>query len=326
MQKFYAAIDYGSNTTLLLVARELENGRLTEECELYRTTRLAAEMQETGVLNAEGVRKSLIATNRFLKHLTHLKGEVRGIAVATSAVREAKENQDFLAAIREVLGKAPVVFTGCEEAETTFLGASTVAEENQPCLTIDIGGGSSEIGAGSSDGCLLAKSIKLGCVGVSQQYNLNQSFSSADLEVAAASANKLLGTEIDNAEKVFTARVRRECLELIVSGGTATTLGAYYLGLEDYDAKKVHGLNISADFVDKSLAKLSRLSVAERAELAGITAARAPVFPGGLIILRELLRLLNIKTFKVSTRGLRFGLVQRLHLGQLEPTFILNNQ
>ena len=67
MNKFYAAIDYGSNTALLLLVRVTDGGDLIEDCELCRTTRLASNQHDTGVLNPEGVNKALAATEEFLE-------------------------------------------------------------------------------------------------------------------------------------------------------------------------------------------------------------------------------------------------------------------
>jgi len=326
MNKFYSAIDYGSNTALLLVVRATDDGELIEESEVCRITRLASNQHDTGTLNPEGVNKALAATDEFLAHLKKYPGKIYGVAAATSAVREEGEKGRFMSSCASILGGEPLVLSGKEEAETTFLGASS--DQSRECFSVvvDIGGGSSEIGAGTPSNCVAAESLQLGCVSISQKYGLDKPYTPKDLESAAEDAEQIVKPVADRIKKSLGHEFSGNGLSLIVSGGTATTLGAYHLGLEQYDTKKVHSLEISADVVDRTLKQLCSLSITEREACAGVSEGRALVFPAGLVILSEFLRQFGSSSFRISTRGLRFGLVRQLQIGQLEPTFMLEGR
>ena len=95
---------------------------------------------------------------------------------------------------------------------------------------------------------------------------------------------------------------------LVVTGGTSTTLVALEKKLVPYDSSKVHLASLSADAVERQERRLAAITVAERAELPGIQAKRAPVILGGVIAVREVMRAAGVDKLTVSESDLLMGL------------------
>lgn len=317
----YASLDFGSNSTLLLVARTTKNAELVETEELFRTTRLGAGIDKTGYLNSDGIRRSLDAAREFLNHLEKQEKPIKGIAAATSAVRDAGNRDVFMSQTRELLGTPPVLLSGDAEARTIFAGATHDLTVGLPSIVLDIGGGSTEFAFGTMGNCEEAASVNAGCVRLAERFGLMDTADTA----AVNAARQHVGTIFEKIKLQVYDRLANTGLHpmpmVVVTGGTATTLAAYQQNLRTYDRGLVHGFQSSENAVSETLNKLQRMPAAERAKIPGIPPGRAPVWPAGLIILSEMLRCFGISNFRVSTRGLRFGLIQRLIARELQPTW-----
>ena len=317
----YASLDFGSNSTLLLVVHSTEEEPLVENEELFRTTRLASGIDKTGYLDPDGIRRSLDAAREFLNHLEAQQGPTKGIAAATSAVRDAVNRDLFLAQTRELLGNPPVLLSGDAEARTIFAGATSDLEAGLPSIVLDIGGGSTEFALGTPGNCESAASVNAGCVRLAERFGLMDAADTA----AVNAARQYVRTISKKMKLQVSDGLAKTGLQptpaVVVTGGTATTLAAYQQKLTTYDRGIVHGFQSSENRVSEILNKLQRMPAAERAKLPGIPTGRAPVWPAGLIIMSEMLRCFDVSNFRVSTRGLRFGLIQRLIARELPPTW-----
>jgi exopolyphosphatase/guanosine-5'-triphosphate,3'-diphosphate pyrophosphatase len=113
---------------------------------------------------------------------------------------------------------------------------------------------------------------------------------------------------------------------VVASGGTATTLAAVQLGLRKYDGDKVHGFSGSRDMVAAEMQRLWRMSSAQRRSVPGIGPGRAELLPTGLLVLERILTVLQLASFKVTIRGLRFGLALQLLHGEIAALWQWGNQ
>jgi len=318
---YYAALDFGSNTTLLLIATQDSRGTLTEVEELSRTTRLGRGVDATGRLAPDAIMSTLNAAGEFASALRSMDKPVKGVAVATSAVRDADNREAFLQPCQDLLGTRPVVLSGEEEARTIFMGAVSDNASGRPCLVIDIGGGSSEVAVGIPNRSDLAVSVNAGCVRLAEKFGLTRAASDDAIQAARLDVREICRNLKAQVEQRTPVDETTD-LNIIVTGGTATTLAAYILGAEKYDRARVHGLTASETQVREAIQATVGLSADSRAALPGIPPGRAPVWPAGLIILSEILRGFKKTSFRISTRGLRFGLAVRLQSGDIHPTLI----
>lgn len=322
----FAALDFGSNSTLLSVACMDSAGTLREEIEKFCTTRLGSGVDETGFLAPRGIDKSIAAADQFLQflRLNYRNRNVLLVTAATSAVRDARNRRIFLHACLELFGTEPLILTGEEEAETVFLGAASSLPADCECVVIDIGGGSSEVAVGTPGACKAACSLQVGCVRLAELFNLKEEFNLDQLN----SARKYVRRQCEAyVERVLLKADRQNAdpgVKVVVTGGTATTLASFHEALTNYDRCRVHGFRATERYVSGVLERLSAVSAAQRAAMPGLPADRAEVWPAGLVILSELLRYLHKNDFTVSTRGLRFGLIKSLAQGEIEDEYIVN--
>ena len=184
--------------------------------------------------------------------------------VATSATRDASNAADFVGMVKEVLGVAPEVLTGDEEAVLSFTGATAelaAGPDPGPFLVVDIGGGSTEFVLGAGRGpSRAALSVDIGCVRMTERHLHGDP--PADREVAAATA------DIDAALDTVAAAVPvRQARTLVGLAGSVTTVAGIALGLPRYDSALIHHARVSAADVHAVTGALLAQTRAERAAI-----------------------------------------------------------
>jgi len=297
-----AAIDIGTNSVRLLVADE--QGR--ELARPMRITRLGQGVDDTGVLAAEAVERTLAVLREYRQTMNRLAVQKLRIT-ASSAARDANNSREFLDAAAQVLGTAPEIITGEEEARLSFRGATSgLGPEQAPFLVIDVGGGSTELAFGTTEPEKLL-TLQLGCVRMTERYLKSDPPTPAELDACQAHIKGLLSGV---AERLGSARART----FVGLAGTVTALAGMQLGLERYDASLTHHSLLSRREVTELFGRLSRATVAERRRLLA-EPARADVIVGGAAVLSTLLEELDIEQLLVSERDILDGLI-----ASLQPT------
>ena len=212
--------------------------------------------------------------------------------VATSATRDADNAAEFVRLVKEVLGVAPEVLTGDEEAMLSFTGATAelaAGPDPGPFLVADIGGGSTEFVLGEAGGRPAhAISVNIGCVRMTERHLHGDP--PTDREVAAAVA------DIDAALEVAAAAVPvREARTLIGLAGSVTTVAAIAMGLPAYDATRIHHARVAAADVHAVTRGLLAQTRAERAAIGVMHPGRVDVIGGGALILDRLMRAVRLR-------------------------------
>ena len=271
-----AAVDQGTNTTRLLVA-DVEDGRLEELHRETRITRLGEGVDSRGRLlpvPIARVRNVLTDYRRTAESL----GAARTLLVATSAVRDAENGQAFLGEIEWSYGFATRLLSGGEEADLTRAGIGDVAPGT---LTVDIGGGSTELVLGD-----FQDSLPLGSVRFTERHG-------EDVEALEAAARELL-PELEPEAAVGVA-------------GTITTIAALDLGLAEYERERVDGHELSRDGAQAQVERLAALPLEERRRVPALEPERAPVIVAGGAILVAILDAYRLDRISVSERDLLDG-------------------
>ena len=177
-------------------------------------------------------------------------------------------------------------------------------------LVFDIGGGSTELivgRAGSSAPPESRVSLDIGSVRLFERHVRHD----PPLPQELASIEADIAQQLSSAEPL--ARLQgNEPLTLVGVAGTVTTLKALELGLEDYDAARVHGAVLTLSAVEDLCRKLASRTLAERQQLPGLQPKRADVIVAGALLVRDLLRRAGASQTTVSDRGVRFGLLAAL--------------
>lgn len=297
-----AAIDLGTNTVRLLVVETSPAGwrALHEE---QRVTRLGEGQAATGRLQPAPMQRTAAAVADFARRAEGAGApDVR--IVATSAVREAVNGAEFLALVRSSAGRQVRVISGDDEARLTLLGVSRgLPGLKGDFLLFDIGGGSTEFVLARAGRATAVVSVRLGVVELAERFVGAGPVDLARYEAMAALVRARL------AAGLTEAIVRHGAVTLVGSAGTATTLAALDLGLEAYDATRVQGHLLTRAAVERLRARLSALSLAERAALPCVEPGRADLIVPGAAVCLEAMDRLGFDVLMVSDRGLREGIL-----------------
>lgn len=297
MKKRYAAVDIGTNTVLLLLAEQADDGTLTILRDEHGIARLGEGVDEHRNISTAAIERARHILASYRQFCTN--DEVTAVdAVATSAVRDAGNREEVLRALSEALGSPVRVISGEEEARLSFLGS---ADKEQLCTVIDIGGGSTEYITGHKGDIYQRTSLDIGAVRLTERWFSALPPAREDVEKARA-----------DIRQHVQALQRIDRGELIGVGGTFTTLAAMDLQLDTFDAAIVHGHTLTLDAVSRMTEYLVTSPLDTLLNNPAIHPKRADILPMGAVILEESLKFLGSDQCTASTRGLRYGVLANM--------------
>jgi exopolyphosphatase / guanosine-5'-triphosphate,3'-diphosphate pyrophosphatase len=299
-----AAIDCGTNSTRLLIVEPTGAAALRE----MRITRLGQGVDATHRLAPDAVIRTLEVLQAYRAQLDAF-GVERTRLVATSAVRDAQNGRDFLARADAVIGVEAELLTGQEEGRLAYLGAASDLEPGDgTTLVVDIGGGSTELvlEVGSE---ILAVSMDVGCVRVSERALEHDPPMSEEVERAV----RLIDDELDRAELHIDALGKlAPDSRLIGLAGTVSTLMALELGLAEYDRSLIHHNTLSLAAVERWCDTLGGEPADQRARRRGMLDGRQDVILGGALVLRQVMSRFRLHQCLVSESDILDGLAMSL--------------
>ena len=294
--KLIATVDIGSHSCILLIAA-FEDAPATEEgaaprkvlvpkLQKVEVCRLGEDIYECGKITEKRIKELEAIMTKFRMDL-HALGANLKAAVMTEAMRNAENPDEVIAVVEHALWVKPRIISGEEEGKLTY--RSVKEWHGEGIVTIDIGGGSTELSNGDT------------------------TFS---IPVGALKMFKAMGPIPGPEYKKFVKETFKEVSfkgmtkkPVYLIGGTGTALAMVYLNKQQFDYKAIEGLELSISDLEAVTTKISNLSKELRAMLPGLENGRHEVIICGLFWLRSLLDKLRVETFKISTAGLRFGLL-----------------
>ena len=294
--KLIATVDIGSHSCILLIAA-FEDAPATEEgaaprkvlvpkLQKVEVCRLGEDIYECGKITEKRIKELEAIMTKFRMDL-HALGANLKAAVMTEAMRNAENPDEVIAVVEHALWVKPRIISGEEEGKLTY--RSVKEWHGEGIVTIDIGGGSTELSNGDT------------------------TFS---IPVGALKMFKTMGPIPGPEYKKFVKETFKEVSfkgmtkkPVYLIGGTGTALAMVYLNKQQFDYKAIEGLELSISDLDAVTTKISNLSKELRAMLPGLENGRHEVIICGLFWLKSLLEKLRVETFKISTAGLRFGLL-----------------
>jgi exopolyphosphatase/guanosine-5'-triphosphate,3'-diphosphate pyrophosphatase len=299
-----AAIDCGTNSIRLLVA-DINGSRLTDVDRRMEIVRLGQGVDRTGRLAPEALDRTMAALRRFAD-IVSSTGASAVRMVATSATRDAENSAEFVRRVKEILGVAPDVLTGDEEARLSFIGATAELASGQPYLVADIGGGSTEFILGDQSGPSGVISVNIGCVRMTERRL--GSDPPTDSEIAAATA------DIDDALATVATAIPAagQARTLVGLAGSVTTVAGIALGLPAYDSARIHHSVIDVSEVHRVTAELLRQTRAERALIGVMHPGRVDVIGGGALILDRIMTRFGFPQVLVSEHDILDGIAYAL--------------
>lgn len=296
MQERIAVIDLGSNTTRMIVVGYVPHQTYKLLDEIREAVRLAHGIGRDGNLQLVPMNRA-IKTMRLFHQMCRGIGVDRIVPVATSAVREAANREEFLQRIKDEAGLDFRVLSAQEEAYYGFLGAINTLDVYDGCV-IDIGGGSTQVSQAHRRQIGQTISRPIGAVRLTDRFVKSDPISSRDYRAL----QKAISEQFDNVPW------------LNGYGGTLAGIGGTIRALAEIDQKmrnhpidRVHGHMLKADQVYELIETFRSLTLKQREALPGLSRDRADLILAGASILAEVMRRGAFAQIIISGQGLREG-------------------
>ena len=259
---------------------------LVPKLQKVEVCRLGEDIYEHGKITPERIHELVQIMTKFRMDLHALGADLKAVAM-TEAMRKASNPDEVIEAVEKAVWVKPRVITGEEEGKLTY--RSVKEWHGSGFVTIDIGGGSTELSNGET------------------------TFS---IPVGALKMFKAMGPIPGPEYKKFIKETFKELSfkgmtkkPVYLIGGTGTALAMVFLNKQVFDYKAIEGLEMSLSDLEAVTTRITNLSKELRAMLPGLENGRHEVIICGLFWLRSLLEKLRVETFRISTAGLRFGLL-----------------
>ncbi|MEW6156482.1 MAG: Ppx/GppA family phosphatase [Verrucomicrobiota bacterium] len=302
-----AVIDVGTNSVKLLVAELTPGGELIPLDEKSEQTRLGRGFYETHVLLPEAIAQTARAVADFATRAA--EWNVSSIRVlATSAARDARNQQELLSGIERTSGLQVEVLSGAQEADYAFRGVtSDPVFLGKPLLILDVGGGSSEFILGEGVDKVFRESYPLGSVRLLEQLQPADPPTALDWQRCRARIQEQVTTLIAPALEAGLRNYAGRPVQLVGTGGAITILARLKLALPKFVRELIEGETLALEEIRGQRERLWNVPLDERKQIVGLPPKRADVILMGAAIYEILMVALGFTSVRVSTRGLRYG-------------------
>ncbi|MBM7623872.1 Ppx/GppA phosphatase family protein [Sporohalobacter salinus] len=291
-----ATIDIGTNSTRLLIAEIKNKQKIKPLVTELRTTRLGDGVDKYRYLNDEAIERTVEALKEYAELIANY--QVDNVkAVATSAVRDVSNQQEFITKVRTDTGIKVEIIDGKQEANLSYLGVvkGLDCQLTDANLVLDIGGGSTELIFGTETKIKEKVSVDVGAVRMTEK--------SSDIKMRQELIAELLSPVLNELP------IKSEML--LGVGGTITTLAAIDQQLSPYEPDKVHGYKLELPIIERILSNLRVKTINERKKVIGLQSERADIIVAGIQILLEVMNGLNMSDIIVSEADILEGLVYK---------------
>ncbi|WP_127068271.1 phosphatase [Veillonella sp. 3891] len=273
-------VDLGSNSFRVLLGTYDGSGWQNEPKQIW-TTQLGKRSSD-GLLTKEAIERGLQALKEIYAVLDAYGATIR-IGLATSAIRESENGQDFLEQAKEACPMEYRVLSGDEEATYGFKGATVYENPDFHYATIDVGGGSTEIALGNAQHVYFTKSYPAGAVRMQ--------------EMSSEGPQRIWEETVRMWDEL---PIEGTFGEFIGIGGTATSLAAIDLQMETYDPKLIQGYRMDRGTIEAMILQLRYMSREERLQVKGLQPGRADIIVPGAEIITSLMDTYQIGSIVIS--------------------------
>jgi len=297
-------LDVGSNTVHLLVVDAHRGGHPTPMSSTKSSLRLAEAIDDSGRLTRRGADKLVDTVDEFAK-IAISSGCAELMAFATSAVRDAKNSDEVLARVRSQTGVNLQVLTGVDESRLTFLAVRRwYGWSAGRIINLDIGGGSLELSTGVDEVPDVALSLPLGAGRLTREWLPDD----PPGRRRVAMLRDWLDTELTQAGKaVLKAGVPDLAVGSSKTFRSLARLTGAAPSAEGPRAKRT----LTANGLRQLIAFISRMTTADRAELEGVSAERAPQIVAGALVAEASMRAMSLESVDICPWALREGVILR---------------
>jgi exopolyphosphatase/guanosine-5'-triphosphate,3'-diphosphate pyrophosphatase len=311
MQQRIGVVDLGSNTTRLIVMAYQPHYAFKLVDEIKETVRLV-EGASDNVLQPAPIERAVKALQMFSNY-ARATDVPQVIGVATSAVRDAHNQDEVLRRIADETALKFCVLSGEEEAYYGYLGAIN-SLTLQDGFIIDIGGGSAQVSLVRGRGLVQATSMPIGAVRMTERFFRSDPPAKSEWQALK-----------EHLSRLFRDLDWFKCapgMQLVGMGGTIRNLANIDQHLRSYPLERLHAYQLDRDRLELVIDELRKRTIKQRMDVPGINDERADVILAGALVLRQLMRHSKADSIQISGEGLREGVFYEQFLPDLTPPLI----
>lgn len=295
--EIYAALDLGSNSFHLLIARFEQNKLIVLDTH-KDMVRFAAGLDDKNVLSAQAIERALESLSKMAERLRGVPADHIRI-VGTNTLRTAENAGEFLEKAEAVLPAPVNIISGTEEARLIYLGvARDFSPGDERRLVVDIGGGSTELVVGAKKPKIM-ESLGIGCVSFSRRFFADGKLSETGFRKAQNAAARELAPHIEAFSQTWD--------QAVGASGTIRTIGRIVRDNQFSDRTA-----ITLDGMYKLRETMLESKNCDDLKIKGLSTERQSVLPGGLAILIALFEELDISAMETSDYAVREGILHDL--------------
>lgn len=308
-------IDLGSNSVRFVIIEINDNGSYQLIYQQKESIRLSENMWEKNRLTEEAIERAILTLKGFA-HMAEAMDSHEIYAVATAAVRLAKNGDDFIRIVKERTGIDLECIDGSEEAFLGFLGVvNTIGLED--FILFDLGGASIEITLVNNRKVKQSVSLPMGALTLTGKFQKGEEMSDKERKTLLSYIQEILGKE---------KWLKNKQLPLVGIGGTVRNLAKIDQRAHNYPIAKLHNYELTYERLDEIYDMVCDKTLEQRRKIAGLSVERADIIIAGTALIRELMQFVDANTIRVSGCGLRDGMFYRYY-GQhyMNPSGIIDN-
>lgn len=294
------AIDIGTNSMRLLMA-DFKNNEILNREKFVNTTRIGKSVDKEGFILDEAIKLNIDALFSYKNICEENKCE-KTFCIATSALRDAKNGQEFVRLAKEKCNVDVEIISGEEESELGFKGVIEGSSEEENILVIDIGGGSTEFIVGDKNGIKFSKSENIGALRMTEKFLSD--------EISDEHKYKEMEEFIENTIFDTINNINKYDIKKVVGiGGTITTVSSINQEMEVYSMDKIHNSKILHSEIKNILQNLKKMTLNDKKRVKGLQPKRADIIVAGVNILDIIMKKIEKEIIFVSEYDNLEGLI-----------------
>ena len=296
-----AIIDLGSNTARLLIVNVFDDGHFIISDQLKEAPRIGEGMEKDGFLKPSRIRETIETLKTFKKLCDASAIGDKIYAVATAAVRKAKNQRSFLDEVFAATNIKLKVLTAEEEALFVYKGVINTMDIPKG-LILEIGGGSTKIVYYNRRNLLNYETLPFGAI------TLTEMFAGSGL-TPSEQAEKIEEFVTEKLQGIEWLKEIDPETQIIGVGGSFRNLCRITKIMKKYPLRTIHNYVVGADDFNHTYNLLKGLDIDRKKRIKGISSGRADILPSAFAAINALKKYVNVGDMVVSASGLRTGIL-----------------
>lgn len=293
-------IDLGSNTARLVLVNVLEGGYFYIFDESKESVRLSQDMERDGILKPQRIQQT-ITTLKMFKKLCDAYHVDKIIAVATAAVRRAKNQKSFLDEVVSACGIKLRVLAAEEEATYVYTGVINSMDVPKGII-MDIGGGSTKLIHYNRRNILHYETLPFGSVTLTDLFKYDNLSSEEQ-------TNRIAEFAKEQFEKIEWLKEVEDDVRFIGVGGTFRNLGKMSRRIKKYPMELSHNYNVPEEDIQSIYDMVKGLDLDKKMKIKGLSSTRADIFQSALAVIKTFTEYMKFDRVTISCAGLREGIM-----------------